>query len=290
MKQKELISKIHATLTQGHGYQWVSIGRLFEKFAPYSAGIESQRREITVGTILSNVLNFSELVEDLAKSSRLKKEAPLALILTGPENQEGLATLFRKFGSDKSSKHAYHTIYSSLFPDASQVEKVLEIGLGTNSINVVSNMGRSHKGVGGSLRAFREYFPNASIFGADVDVEALFQEDRITTFWTDQVEIASMLELIKSTGGEIDLFIDDGLHSFNANINSLRAGLRSVKQGGFIVIEDIHPELEPEWTRTLNILSLFGHPSTLVRFEHSLMAVCRVGEVNLPALSSTREP
>jgi hypothetical protein len=45
-------------------------------------------------------------------------------------------------------------------------------------------MGKTHQGSGGSLRAFREFFPNARIIGLDIDREALFQEGRISTFFS----------------------------------------------------------------------------------------------------------
>ena len=36
------------------------------------------------------------------------------------------------------------------------------------------------------------------------------------------------------------MFIDDGLHSPSANIESLAFGLKIIRKGGWVVIEDIH--------------------------------------------------
>lgn len=44
-----------------------------------------------------------------------------------------------------------------------------------------------------------------------------------------------------------DSVIDDGLHSPDANLNSLNFGLKLIKQGGFVVIQDIDKKAIPLW-------------------------------------------
>ena len=67
---------------------------------------------------------------------------------------------------------------------------ILEIGLGTNNVDVVSNMGRD--GIpGASLRAFRDYLINSKIYGADIDKSILFSEERIETYFVDQTNDTS---------------------------------------------------------------------------------------------------
>jgi hypothetical protein len=39
--------------------------------------------------------------------------------------------------------------------------------------------------------------------------------------------------------------IDDGLHSLNANLHSLKFFLSRLRIGGYAVIEDINPSVEP---------------------------------------------
>ena len=41
---------------------------------------------------------------------------------------------------------------------------------------------------GASLRVWRDYFPNAIIYGADIDKDILFAEERIKTFYIDQLD------------------------------------------------------------------------------------------------------
>src|SRR5262249_35300312 len=94
-------------------------------------------------------------------------------------DSEELEALFNKYGSDKSSRHGYYKLESSILgPHRNDNLSLLEIGIGTNDPSVVSNMGKYGK-PGASLRAFKDYLPNAKIFGADIDRNILFQEERI---------------------------------------------------------------------------------------------------------------
>ena len=69
---------------------------------------------------------------------------------------EELRALFQKYGSDKSTGHNYHLLYSWLLaPKRGEDLSMLEIGLGTNNIDVPSNMGLEGR-PGASLRAFRD--------------------------------------------------------------------------------------------------------------------------------------
>ena len=64
---------------------------------------------------------------------------------------------------------------------------------------------------GASLRMLRDYFPKANIFGCDILPDVLFNEERITTFQTDQNNEISLNNLISKIGF-VDLIMDDGSH------------------------------------------------------------------------------
>ncbi len=67
------------------------------------------------------------------------------------------------------------------------------------------------------MRAWRDYFPRARVYGADVDKRILFEEDRIDTFFVDQrdpITFEAMWANIPDV--ELDFFLDDGLHTFDA--------------------------------------------------------------------------
>ncbi len=159
---------------------------------------------------------------------------------------EELKQLFDALGSDKGQKHKYHRLYGHILKDRGSIRKIFEIGLGTNNTSVVSNMGAGGY-PGASLRAFRDFCPQAQVMGADFDRGVLFEEERIRTFFVDQTDPATFLDLAEVIGTDVDLFIDDGLHAPHANLASLEFGLGVVKPGGWVVIEDIAPPAVQLW-------------------------------------------
>jgi hypothetical protein len=152
-----------------------------------------------------------------------------------------MCNLSTKHGSDKGSRHNYTTFYNLIF-DGIKLENlnIFEVGLGTNNINVPSNMGISGR-PGASLRLWKDYFPNSLIYGADVDEGCLFQEERIKTFFVDQTnsETIQQMWLDNFENTEFDILIDDGLHEFNANKNFFDNSILKLRKGGIYILEDI---------------------------------------------------
>ena len=156
---------------------------------------------------------------------------------------KNLTDLMNVYGSDKggfNKDHNFSDFYSTIFFDKKESFKnILEVGLGTNNINVPSNMGLDGKPLA-SLRAWRDYFVNANIYGADIDRKILKDEDRIKTYYVDQTNPSSILELFKNIGDiSFDIIIDDGLHEYNANICLFENSFKFLKKKGIYVIEDV---------------------------------------------------
>lgn len=165
-----------------------------------------------------------------------------------------LAELCDKYGSDKGTvsegphpypwrAHTYTDYYSGLFGLArAHVRNVFECGLGTNNPDLPSSMGARGK-PGASLRAWRDYFPNAQIVGADVDRAILFEEDRIRTHYVDQTNPEAIRELWSTVGDvQFDIMIDDGLHTFEAGACFFQHSFHKLRPGGVYVIEDVSHE------------------------------------------------
>lgn len=144
-----------------------------------------------------------------------------------------LKELLDQHGSDKANHHNYHKLYAHILNRKGAL-RLLEIGIGTNNISVPSNMGKNGT-PGASLRAFRDWAGKFQMFGADVDKRSLFTEERIQTFYVDQT-IPTSVRLLADKLPDLDLVIDDGLHTPQANFNSLRALLPKTK---LYVVEDI---------------------------------------------------
>ncbi|MCS7009499.1 MAG: class I SAM-dependent methyltransferase [Chthoniobacterales bacterium] len=227
-------------------------------FAPNTAGYyEGLEAKIESLTLLSAKQVFPLLLE---LSGRLRFPEPE--IIRAEEFCEGfgaveeareLKRVLDAYGCDKSLSHNYHHLYAAVLKDLGSVSRMLEIGLGTTHTDVVSNMGASWT-PGNSLRAFRQYLPGAEIHGADFDRRILFQEERITTHFVDQTELATLRNLTSAIPGALDLLIDDGLHAPNANLATLIFGLEKVREGGWIVIEDIAEEALPFWKTVLLLI------------------------------------
>jgi hypothetical protein len=162
-----------------------------------------------------------------------------------------LTQLSEKYGSDKGSTksqnpypwrpHNYTLFYHQTFSHSREtVKNVFECGIGSSDENVVSNM-TATGATGASLRMWREYFPNANIFGADIDPKALFQEERISTYQMDQTDPKSIADYwIKISNASFDLMIDDGLHSFMAGITLFENSIHKLNKNGVYFIEDVN--------------------------------------------------
>lgn len=154
-----------------------------------------------------------------------------------------LCEIMTRNKSDKGSGHhnytlEYHTIFNS---QRNTVKNIFEVGLGTNNVNVPSNMGKDAR-PGSSLYGWKEYFPNANIFGADVDSGVLFEEERIKTFFVDQTKENTINEMWNNDvlkDIQFDIIIDDGLHELNANINFLKHSFQKLDKNGVFIIEDV---------------------------------------------------
>jgi SAM-dependent methyltransferase len=183
---------------------------------------------------------------------------------------------FNEYGSDKSTDHNYHFIYGTILKNPNSIGAVLEVGLGSNNADVVSNMGRSGR-PGASLRAFRDFLPNAKIYGADFDRRVLFQEDRIETFFVDQTDLHSFDALGQNVGSNFDLIIDDGLHTPNANIAVLAFALSRLKPGGWLVVEDIDECALPAWQVIAALIPSGFKPHIISAKNAMVFAVERAG-------------
>jgi hypothetical protein len=92
---------------------------------------------------------------------------------------------------------------------------------------------------GASVRGWKEYFPNAEVYGADIDEAILFEDDRIHTFFVDQLKSSIIKDMWEKIPQDFDIIIDDGFHNFLANTNFLAKSFHKLKENGIYVIEDI---------------------------------------------------
>lgn len=130
-----------------------------------------------------------------------------------------ITELLAKYGSDKVNPHTYGEAYQELFRpyrrDANL--NILEIGVQK----------------GGSLCAWRDYFPNARITGIDIvdEVPPEYRRDDINYVFCDVNNFR--------TNEMYDFVIDDGSHWLKDIVCSVALFSRRLKVGGTMVIEDV---------------------------------------------------
>lgn len=159
-----------------------------------------------------------------------------------------LCKIMGKWGSDKgkesitTSWHNYTIVYYDLFKRFEHAPITLfELGLGTINPNILSNMGPDGK-PGASIRGWKEFFQQGTIYGADIDKDILFNEERIKTFWCDQTQ-PSVIKEMWTHIPDCDIIIEDGLHEFDANVCFFENSIHKLKSGGYYIIEDIDKKL-----------------------------------------------
>lgn len=184
----------------------------------------------------------------------------------------------------KESWHNYTTFYYSIFKDV-QLKKlrIFELGLGTNNINIPSNMGL-HGRPGASLFGWREFFMNSDIFGADIDNSILFECNKIKTYYCDQTNkhIIKYMWNVDELKDNFDIIIEDGLHEFNANVCFFENSIHKLNNNGYFIIEDIktcdqHLFIEKinDWKNKYNnlIFQLINIPSNVNNIDNNLLVV-----------------
>lgn len=159
------------------------------------------------------------------------------------KNMSDLSFLMEKYGSDKV-RSGYTTYYEMVFDDIrNQITTFLEIGVGTLDASVPSTFAGNLRYVpeytpGGSIRAWKDYFPNAKIYGIDVADDCKIEEERLETFIFSSLEKNQADQHFEDE--TIDIIIDDGLHTAIGQLATFRNFFSKVKAGGIYIIEDIN--------------------------------------------------
>ena len=201
-----------------------------------------------------------------------------------------LCRIMGEQGSDKghgnitTSRHNYTTFYYHIFKDMQYKPlRVFELGLGTNNVDVPSNMG-PHGRPGASLYGWNQFFPSAKIFGADIDTRILFQTPAIRTYYCDQTKPRVIHKMWETPELQepFDIIVDDGLHTFDANVCFFENSIHRLAKGGYYIVEDItrsdktkFEEVLKEWRQiyTDHRFTLITIPSVHNDWDNTLLVV-----------------
>ena len=261
--------------------------RELDAYVPFSSGSLRQLTDLTYQAVSQTPVLLDDLGQVAGAPRAVKVGMQEFWRMLGSVDPEPLGSLLDRHGSDKAGRHDYYLAYAGIVDALGTPAAMLEVGLGSNNTDVPSNMGPPGS-PGASLRAFRDYVQGCHVYGADVDRRVLFSEDRIDTFHVDQTDANSVRALAESLPDGLDLVIDDGLHTPNANLAVLCMALRKVRRGGWIVIEDINPAAESLWEAVAGLMP--GHECYLVESRAALLFCVRTPDAPVVDYSTRPRP
>jgi len=149
-----------------------------------------------------------------------------------------------KYQTDKSPfldiSHAYTPFYNFLFSPIRNKEIVFgEIGIYKNA----------------SMKMWRDYFPNANLYGWDchpedadetryqlMDFVQNAKGDKLENTIYDYMNVKneqSIQDCLEKTNCKFDILIDDSDHHFWSQIRLIRSVYPYIKNNGFLIIEDV---------------------------------------------------
>ncbi len=130
-----------------------------------------------------------------------------------------ISEVLAKYDTDKIVFHRYGSTYDALFEKFDREAKLNILEVGTQK--------------GGSLLAWKEYFPNANVYGVDI-IDVVSPEYRTDT-------VTRIISDIKDWKNDIewDIVIDDGSHYLLDVAYVIAQYSVKLKVGGLIIIEDV---------------------------------------------------
>ena len=141
-----------------------------------------------------------------------------------------LTQLGVKYNTDKATDHNFTPFYDNFLNQYRETfTNIFEIGVQ----------------YGPSIRMWSDYFPNAKIYGADINLLVEKENDRMFLFdKIDQSNREDLAKVLNQSSYEFDLIIDDGGHTMKQQQVSLGYLFPFVKPGGFYILEDIHTSFQ----------------------------------------------
>lgn len=135
-----------------------------------------------------------------------------------------LSEMLRNHGSDKVVHHQYADVYDEvLTPYKDSAKNILELGI----LN------------GNSMRAWHEFFPNATIYGVDNEAHRLISGDRFKSYLIDTKERDRFINIGKELP-MFDVIIDDASHQAVEQVFALSCLWNNLAVGGVYIIEDLY--------------------------------------------------
>lgn len=193
---------------------------------------------------------------------------------TEKQKKETLDELGVKYMTDKSSLlHNYLVEYEKEFPEPEKVERILEIGLQRGSKEWKTNE------VSPSLAMWKEFFPEARMFGADIK-KLKFNDERVAFFRMDQNSPDDLIRLFNFVPEGLDFILDDGSHFASHQLITFLVLWPKLKKGGVFIIEDLNPVVQQKYPQTERFNSIIGSYLDAQKMDYRWIDSASSGEMN----------
>jgi hypothetical protein len=137
--------------------------------------------------------------------------------------------------TDKNTSHSYIDLYETLLSSKKEsTTSVLEVGIG--------DFGPKN---GGSIKLWRDYFTNATIYGLDIlpadrVLDELLTDPRVVLYTSTNAYNEDFVnENFINKGLKFDFMLDDGPHTLQSMADFIRLYLPLLKEDGILIIEDV---------------------------------------------------
>lgn len=157
-----------------------------------------------------------------------------------------ISEILLKYDTDKNrgvidgkNGHHYGEAYDEIFSffDKNAKLEILEIGIQK----------------GGSLCAWKEFFPKSKIYGVDIE-DSILDEYRKEEFeyFIEDVRSPELFKKLQSK--KFDIIIDDGSHQWHDVEYVILNFLNLLKENGVLIIEDC--QAPDNWMKSIGVLNL----------------------------------
>lgn len=183
-----------------------------------------------------------------------------------------LSQLAFKYGSDKCpeiSRFYTDFCFESFKDRRYSIHKLLEIGVGYKELM----KGCPNYTDGASLFMWRDFFPNAQIYGVDIKKDLVFTDDRIETFYCNQSDSIGLTKLIDKIGSDIDIVIDDGSHKAKDIIISCQTLMPLLNKDVIYIIEDTNSRRADEVVENLKNYNCHKVRRSIIKFSDDRLIV-----------------
>ena len=146
-----------------------------------------------------------------------------------------LVSLIDNTSTDKNTVHSYLELYEKLLsPKKETAKNILEIGIGDFK-----------EKNGGSIKLWKDYFPNAKIYALDIlpkhrVLDEIINDKRVVLFTsTNAYDEKIFNENFLNKNLKFDLLLDDGPHTLESMKTFIRLYSKVMTDDGILIIEDI---------------------------------------------------